>query len=236
MELDMLKDQLGAELYESVNKRLASVDNLRVIDTQEGTWIPRARFDEERRSLKTAQEQLKALQGEQEELRKSREAEEKAWREQVAALKGDLKSRDEQIESLSGSIGERDSRIEGLKGDVVSRDGTIEQLRAGIAERDGQIRTLHLHGKEKELVRKAGARDPEVVFRLLDHSRIREEEDGSLSGLTEQLETLRKESGYLFAREHPPRGGWPMNGKEADGHETAVSTSVNAAIRAAFGR
>ena len=235
MELDMLKEQLGDELYGNVSKRLQGVDNLRIIDTQDGSWIPRARFDEERRGLKSAQEQLRQLQGEQEEFRKSREAEEKAWKEQVAALKGDVARRDEQIESLSASMQERDSCIEGLRGDVKSRDGTIEQLRTGLAEREGQIRTLHLHGREKELVRKAGARDPEVVFRLLDQGRISVAEDGTVTGLTEQLEALKKESGYLFQREHAPRGGWAMPGaQEAEGH--TLSGNVNAAIRAAFGR
>ncbi len=235
MELDLLKDSLGEELYETVAKRLAGVENLRVIDTQEGTWIPRARFDEERKSLKTAQEQLRTLQGEHEELKRNRAAEEKAYREQVAALKGDLTRRDEQIESLSGSMQERDKSIEGLRGDVESRDGTIEQLKAGLAERDGRIRRLNLYGKERELVRKAGARDPELVFRLLDQDRITENGDGSLEGLSEQLETLKKESGYLFQREHAPRGGWAMPGaQEAEGH--TLSGNVNAAIRAAFGR
>ena len=250
MELDMLKEQLGDELYGAVSRRLQGVDNLRIIDTQDGSWIPRSRFDEERRGLKSTQEQLRQLQGEHEEFRKSREAEEKAWKEQVAALRGDVTRRDEQIESLSTSMQERDSCIEGLRGDVKSRDGTIEQLKSGLAERDGQIRTLHLHGKEKELVRKAGARDPEVVFRLLDQDRISVGEDGTVTGLTEQLEeielavdgaaaleTLKKESGYLFQREHAPRGGWSMpGGQGTESGESTLSGNVNAAIRAAFGR
>ena len=237
MELDMLKEQLGDELYGAVSRRLQGVDNLRIIDTQDGSWIPRSRFDEERRGLKSTQEQLRQLQGEHEEFRKSREAEEKAWKDQVAALRGDVARRDEQIESLSTSMQERDSCIEGLRGDVKSRDGTIEQLRTGLAERDGQIRTLHLHGKEKELVRKAGARDPEVVFRLLDQDRISVGEDGTVTGLTEQLETLKKESGYLFQREHAPRGGWSMpGGQGTESGESTLSGNVNAAIRAAFGR
>ena len=80
MELDMLKEQLGDELYGAVSRRLQGVDNLRIIDTQDGSWIPRSRFDEERRGLKSTQEQLRQLQGEHEEFRKSRVAEEKAWK------------------------------------------------------------------------------------------------------------------------------------------------------------
>lgn len=44
---------------------------------------------------------------------------------------------------------------------------------------------------------KAGARDPKTVLPLLNGEQITLEE-GALSGLTEQVETLRQTAGYLF--------------------------------------
>ena len=237
MDIEMLRDALGEELYTQARGKLSSLEGWRVIDTQSGSWVPRGRFDEERKGLKGLQEKLEALQGEHEELLKTRETEGRAFREQVNALKGDVKTKDEQIASLSGSIQEREKSLEEMKGHLSARDSELARMKESLQEREGQIQTLQVHTAEREAVRKAGARDPEVVFRLLDQSGITRAEDGSLQGLQEQLNGLRRDAPYLFQKEHAPRGGYAQSGNGSGAGEKHTATSdVNAAIRAAFGR
>ena len=237
MDIELLREALGESLYEEARKKVEGLEHFRVIDTESGNWIPRNRFDEERKglssNLKKTQEALEALRGEHDGLLEKSASESKHFKEQVAALRGDIRQRDEQIASLTGSLSDRDSRIESMKSDMESHEGKIRELTEGLTAREGEIRGLRLEGRAMEAVRKSGARDPELVMRLLDRTKLTEGEDGSLQGLHDQLEDIRKEAGYLFQREHAPRGGYMPSG---GGEEGAGGSDINAAIRAAFGR
>lgn len=52
-------------------------------------------------------------------------------------------------------------------------------------------------------------RDPALMLRLLDADKITLETDGRVSGLKEQVDTLKASSGYLFADSPDPQGGKP---------------------------
>ncbi len=47
MDISTLKDHLSEELYGQVEAALREVDGLTIIPTNDGTWLPKARLDEE---------------------------------------------------------------------------------------------------------------------------------------------------------------------------------------------
>lgn len=47
MDLTMLKTHLGDELYAQVEEKLGGLDGFRVIATNDGSWVPKSRIEEE---------------------------------------------------------------------------------------------------------------------------------------------------------------------------------------------
>lgn len=56
-------------------------------------------------------------------------------------------------------------------------------------------------------------RDAKMLAKLLDDSKINIADDGTISGLAEQVEALKQSSGYLFADTPTEKGGSPDSGK-----------------------
>jgi len=102
MDIGMLKEYLGEELYAQAEEKLAAVEGLRVIAADDGSWLPRARLDEEIAKRRELQEKLDALTG--------AAAERDALREQLAAMteKAEAGARDIPLveKLLSGQIRE----------------------------------------------------------------------------------------------------------------------------------
>lgn len=68
-------------------------------------------------------------------------------------------------------------------------------------------------------------RDAKVLVKLLDDSKISIAEDGSISGLAEQVEALKNSSAYLFADTPDSKGGNP------DAGNTGGAFDMNAFLR-----
>ena len=47
MDITMLKEYLGDELYARAEEKLGGVGDLQVIAAHDGSWLPRARLDQE---------------------------------------------------------------------------------------------------------------------------------------------------------------------------------------------
>lgn len=61
-------------------------------------------------------------------------------------------------------------------------------------------------------IRKFSPRDPEIALNLVDLGRVQMDEGGRLSGLDEQVQALRAQSGFLFQSPSPQGGGYaPQN-------------------------
>ena len=112
---------------------------------------------------------------------------------------------------------------------------TESAVKLSAAEKDAAITGLKREQKVRSLVSQSGAREQDVVFRLLDMDKVKQEEDGSLSGIQEQLDELKKKSAYLFGHGFSPKGGFD-GPRENPKKPSGGSNDVNAAIRAAFGR
>lgn len=191
MDITMLKTHLSQELFDQVREALTDAPNLTIINTAEGAWVPKAKFDEERTSSKS----LKT---------------------QIAELHGKLSA----AEDTSKSAETLKSQVAQLTKDVADRDGKVTEL-----TRSYQIR---------DILSKSDVRDPDVVLKLLDMSKVAEKE-GQISGITEQLDTLKQSASYLFTTQQAPRGGFGGGKPETLAPAASSNTSVNDAIRAAAG-
>ena len=56
-------------------------------------------------------------------------------------------------------------------------------------------------------IQKFSPRDPEIALNLVDLGRVQMDEGGRLSGLDEQVQALRAQSGFLFQSPSPQGGG-----------------------------
>ena len=112
----------------------------------------------------------------------------------------------------------------------------VEQLTRDVADRDGTITGLRRSGKIREALAKANAKDASVVERLLDASKIGEDDNGNLTGVEDQIKALKESSAYLF-QESNTRGGFSgsRNPIPSGSEKTSGNADVNAAIRAAAG-
>lgn len=193
MDISSLKTHLGDDLFNQVSEKLKGVDGLTIIATNDGSWVPKTRLDEELNKIKDQKTTISTLTKQLEEAKKAGES--------ATALQAT-------IDSLNQQVKDRDATITGMK-------------------RSGKIR---------EALAKAKVRDAAVVEKLLDVSKITEDDKGNLTGIDDQVKALKESSAYLFADDEGSRGGF--GGGKPGGNPGGAQTNadVNAAIRAAAGR
>lgn len=194
MNIEALRPHLNDELYQRISESLGSIEGLNIINTNDGSWIPKARFDEVRNETKN----LKS---------------------QIATLSKDLNDAQTTGTDNTTTINALNARIAELQRDVETRDG--------------QISGLQRASRVSDTVRKANARDVDLVLRLLDMDKIAEDEHGNITGLSEQLDALKQSSDYLFL-DTGNRGGF-SGGREPAMPTVNNNTAMNDAIRMAAG-
>lgn len=96
MDITILKQHLGDELFAQVSEKLGSVDGLTIISTGDGSWIPKARFQNELDKVKALNANIASLTTELDEAKKA---------------SGSIPSLNQQIEQLKNDVAERDGRI-----------------------------------------------------------------------------------------------------------------------------
>lgn len=112
----------------------------------------------------------------------------------------------------------------------------VEQLTKDVADRDGTISTMRRSGKVREALVKANAKDASVLEKLLDDSKIGEDDKGNLTGVDEQIKALKESSAYLFNEDNSFRAGFcGSKNPKTGGNEKTGNADVNSAIRAAAG-
>ena len=189
MDATMLKAHLGDELFAQVAAKLNPIEGLSIIATNDGSWIPKARFDEERGKVKT--------------------------------LTADL----EKAKTAGADMDTYKARITALEKDVADRDATITSIRQ--------------ESKLLDMARGVKAKNPELVVRMLDRSKIGTNDKGELTGVNEQFDSIKQQAAYMFESENGGQqggfgGGRHQSGAGSDGAKD--HSSINNAIRAAAGR
>lgn len=222
--LEMLRDVLGGELFDRFREKLSGTD-IRLVNAADGSYVPKAKFDSELQARKQAREQLTALGEKNEALllrqRELQEAQERMAREN-ARLKEDRDAFErektrleealtqgreegarlrEQVDTLTGQVKERTTQLEKSR----QLHEQIDRLTQEVARRDAQIEQVKKSTRVRELLREGGARNPDVLLRMIDLGRVAEDK-GKVTGLEEQLTALRESDPYLFVGP-PPRGG-----------------------------
>ena len=136
---------------------------------------------------------------------------------------GELKSLQEQLDAA-----EKRAKLADTLTDRVTK------LTQEVADREKTIADNNKEYRIKDAVRGRHAKNVDVVWKMLDTSKITDEE-GKLNGLDEQLDALEKSDSYLFdSNTGNQRGG--VAGSPDVGSSTSVNDSVNQAIRSLSGR
>ena len=222
MELDKIRDALGSELYAQVSPRLRDL-KLEILDPAEGLYVKKDEMDKLRKSEADAISRARTVTESLEEVKKKAKEDSDTYVSQLSDMEDRLKAREAEVQALKDQHREKDQAMRGMQ-------EQLSGLEKRLKESTGTIRGLEKTAYERRVVEKSGAKDPDLVMRLLDDSRVLEEKDGSYSGISEQLEEMKRGAAYLFRGEISERGGLTdVRGMHHEG-------DVNAAIRAAFGR
>ena len=222
MELDKIRDALGSELYAQVSPRLRDL-KLEILDPAEGLYVKKDEMDKLRKSEADAVSRARTVTESLEEVKKKAKEDSDTYVSQLSDMEDRLKAREAEVQALKDQHREKDQAMRGMQEQLTG-------LEKRLKESTGTIRGLEKTAYERRVVEKSGAKDPDLVMRLLDDSRVLEEKDGSYSGISEQLEEMKRGAAYLFRGEISERGGLTdVRGMHHEG-------DVNAAIRAAFGR
>lgn len=138
---------------------------------------------------------------------------------------------------------ERDAQIEKLSKDA----GLTEELKT-------QIETLQAENKKKaeeykaelskvqmqnaiKLAINGQVHDEDMVASLLDTSKMILQEDGKLTGLKEQIETLKESKGFLFKADDnsDQEQGFRVGGTPPKGKDANESPSIKSALESRLG-
>lgn len=89
---------------------------------------------------------------------------------------------------------------------------TAAELRRQLGEAQARIAAGNKANAIREALAKYKPRDAAMLARLLDNDKITLADDGTLTGLDEQVQPLKEGSAYLFADAPDSRGGSPDAG------------------------
>lgn len=119
MDVTTLRAHLGDELYAQVEEKLKPVEGLQLIATNDGSWLPKSRLDEELAKLRDSRSAVAALTKQLEEAKKSGES--------VTTLQAT-------IDSLKQQVADKDAAITGMK-----RSGKIQDALRKAKARDAAV-------------------------------------------------------------------------------------------------
>lgn len=144
--------------------------------------------------------------------------------------KVDYNAKLKEIEGLNGQIVQRDEQLKTLQDNAGSNKELQDQLKQlqednKAAEKafQEQLAEVKMNAAIDSALLKANAIDTELVKVKLDKGSITLKEDGSVEGLSEQLDSVKKDFGFLFKSENAVH----INGaKPADGGGSAGNAAV----------
>ena len=144
--------------------------------------------------------------------------------------KADYNAKLKEIEGLNGQIAQRDEQLKSLEDNAGSNKELQDQIKQlqednKAAEKafQKQLAEVKLNAAIDNALMKANALDAELVKVKLDRDRIKFTEDGSVDGLSDQLDDVKRDFGFLFKSENAVR----IDGvKPADGSGSAGKAVV----------
>lgn len=140
--------------------------------------------------------------------------------------------------SLAAQLAQTTALLDAAKaaqGDTGSLNEKIAQLTAQLTDAQNKLTNQALEYRVRDALRRANARNADVVIPLLRMDAIKAGKDGTLEGLTDQVEAIKKSDPYLFTDAPAQKGGFQGSGSADDGTGN-VNAAVNAALRQLYGR
>lgn len=148
----------------------------------------------------------------------------------------------EENKSLKNTVKENEAALEELKKTVGSSDelkSQIEKLQAEAKEKEEKYQSDLKETKMTNAIMLAingKAQDDELVAGLIDRSKLLLSDDGKITGLDEQIKTLKESKAFLFKEDEPNRpgfrklGGDPPRNQEQGGNvdlRSAIAAKMN---------
>lgn len=134
---------------------------------------------------------------------------------------------DDDIEETKGAKGKTPG-----KSDTPMTEKALKKLLASKdKEKEDALKAQKVEFAAREKLREAKAKDVDIVFGLLDRSKIAFGEDGKLAGLDEQIKSLTENKGFLFDAEEggsqEERGTGRKGGSDKGKKEDALDDKIS---------
>ena len=127
----------------------------------------------------------------------------------VNAAKAEYDSMKQERDTMAAQVAERDKQLETLKNSTGDMEALKQQIITLQADNQAAKEKYDADMKELKLstaIRLAlgeSAQDSDLVAGLFDKSKLILSDDGKVTGLEEQLKSLKKEKAFLFKEEKP---------------------------------
>lgn len=136
MNIDFLKPFLGDELFEQVSAKLTDAAGITLANVADGSYIPKAKFDDERGKARDLTKQVNDLTAQLNEAQK-RVTDAAVLNDQITKLTQDVKDRDDRLASLSTDYEIKDALRAAKARDVDIVFGLLD--RGKITSKDGKL-------------------------------------------------------------------------------------------------
>ena len=150
-------------------------------------------------------------------------------KEQLAA--GSQDADDDEDDDHDEDDGDLTKGVKGKKQNAPITQKALEKmLAAKDKEKEDALKAQKVEFATREKLREAKAKDSDIVFGLLDRSKIAFGEDGKLTGLDEQLESLTKDKSFLFDVDDSEGGSGSGTGEKGTGKQGGSRKSKTDAL------
>lgn len=148
------------------------------------------------------------------------------YKNKVADLEKDLKTKDNTIKDLEGKVGDSESLNKKIKDLELDKTNLQNELNT-------KVSTLEKNHAVESAIREAKGKNVKAIMALLDNDKITYE-NGELSGISDQLEALAKaeDSSMLFGDTQTPAGTHLGNPKGGNGAAPTSATLAEAVAKA----
>ena len=124
--------------------------------------------------------------------------------DQITSLQGQLEDRDGQLKDLKKSAGDNEE----LKQQIADLQKANEDTKKNL---ESQLQQTKVNSAINLALSGAKARDAKAVMPFINRDTLKLNEDGSVAGLKEQIEAVKKDKGFLFESDESKPGGKRIN-------------------------
>ena len=162
-----------------------------------------------------------------------------AYGKEVNPLKEQLDSMKSERDSLKQQVSDRDGQLDDLRknaGKNEELEAQIKQLqddnKANATKYQNELAAKEKSFKIEGALRDAKAKNVKAVISLIDTDKVSVKKDGTLDGLTDQLDAVKKSDGYLFETDEPKNriniGGNFSNNDNTDTGKDSIASHIAA--------